>query len=63
MINVAGERVASPAQLDKDRQDEELQQAESSLQEDSFVRALQTDLQAEIIPGSVKPTTTQPTEK
>lgn len=62
-IKVAEGRVASPAQLEKDRQDEKLQQAENSLQEDSFIQALQTDLQAEIIPGSVKPTTTQPTEK
>lgn len=63
MINVAEGRVGSPAQLEKDRLDEKMQQAENSLQEDSFIRALQTDLQAEIIPGSVKPITTQPTEK
>lgn len=62
-IDISNQRVGSPAQLEKDHQDVKMQQAESSLQEDSFIRALQTDLQAEIIPGSVKPTTTQPIEK
>lgn len=62
-FDVKGDRVSSPAQLEKDRQDVKMQQAESSLLEDSFVRELQSDLQAEIIPGSVKPVTNQPKDK
>lgn len=55
-IEIADDHVDSPAQREKINQDQKMQDAEESLEQDSFVRALQSELQAEIIPGSVQPT-------
>ena len=55
-IEVTDGYVDSPAHREQMVKDQKLQDAEQSLQEDSFVRALQSEFQAEIIPGSVQPT-------
>lgn len=48
-------RVETPAQSQARETDERQRQAESSVEEDSFVQALKENFNAEIVPGSVKP--------
>ncbi len=45
----------TPAQNDARVRDERQQQAEQSIENDSFVQMMKKNMNAEIIPGSVKP--------
>ena len=54
-ISAVKESVNSPAQMVRDKQTEMMDQAQSSLEEDDFVKALKQDFQAEIVPGSIQP--------
>ena len=54
-IEVIADTIDSPAQQTRDREAERLNQAEESLEEDEFIRALKRDMQAEIIPGTIQP--------
>jgi DNA polymerase-3 subunit gamma/tau len=47
--------VESPAQTIKREVDERQQQAEQSVEEDSFTQSLKESFNAELVPGSVKP--------
>ncbi|MDH5711676.1 MAG: DNA polymerase III subunit gamma/tau [Gammaproteobacteria bacterium] len=52
---VGGAPLETPAQTQARETSERQQQAEVSIEEDSFVRALKENFDAEIVPGSVKP--------
>ncbi|MEM7304645.1 MAG: DNA polymerase III subunit gamma/tau [Pseudomonadota bacterium] len=54
LVTVSKENVDSPARQLQDKQIERMDQAQSSLEEDDFVKALKQDFQAEIVPGSVQ---------
>ena len=54
-ISVVKHTINSPAQVVRDRETEMMDQAQTSLEEDDFVKALKQDFQAEIIPGSIQP--------
>ena len=54
-ITVIGDSIDSPAQQILDKETEKMNQAETSLEEDAFVKALKQDFQAEIVPGSIQP--------
>ena len=54
-ISVVKDTINSPAQVAQDKQIAMLDQAQSSLEEDDFVKALKQDFKAEIVPGSIQP--------
>ena len=54
-ISIIADMIDSPAQQIRDEEVEKMNQAESSLEEDAFVKALKQDFQAEIVPGSIQP--------
>ncbi len=54
-IEVVAESIDSPAQHTRDREEERLNKAEASLDQDEFIKALKRDMQAEIVPGSIQP--------
>ena len=54
-IDVVADTIDSPARQARHRQTERITQAQASLEEDEFVKALKRDMQAEVIPGSVQP--------
>lgn len=53
-IKVVEQAIDSPAQKTRDREAERLSQTQSSLEDDDFIQALKRDMQAEIVPGSIK---------
>ena len=55
MIELSDEGIDSPAQRDLDDKAKQISAAEDNLKEDSFVRALEQGVQAEIVPGSIQP--------
>jgi DNA polymerase-3 subunit gamma/tau len=54
-ITTIKDTINSPAQQVRDKQVEIMDQVQSSLEEDAFVKALKQDFQAEIVPGSIQP--------
>ncbi|MCW8831580.1 MAG: DNA polymerase III subunit gamma/tau, partial [Gammaproteobacteria bacterium] len=50
-----GRPVETPAQSQARETNERQQQAEASIEGDSFVQAMKENFNAEIVPGSVKP--------
>ena len=54
-VEASGAQIETPAQSQARETQERQQQAEVSIEEDSFVRALKENFDAEIVPGSVKP--------
>ena len=54
-IDVINSTIDSPAQRELDDKAQQLSAAEDNLKEDTFVRALEQGLQAEIVPGSIQP--------
>ncbi|MEM8845136.1 MAG: DNA polymerase III subunit gamma/tau [Pseudomonadota bacterium] len=54
-IAILKESIDSPAQQILDKETEKMNQAETSLEEDAFVKALKQDFQAEVVPGSIQP--------
>jgi DNA polymerase-3 subunit gamma/tau len=53
--NESGDKSETPAQTIQREIEQRQQQAEQSINEDSFTQALKENFNAEIIPGSVKP--------
>lgn len=54
-INIINSTINSPAQRERDDKAQQLSTAEDNLKEDTFVRAMEQGLQAEIVPGSIQP--------
>ena len=54
-MDVVADTVDSPARQARNRQAERLTQAQTSLEEDEFVKALKRDMQAQVVPGSIQP--------
>ncbi len=54
-VGDAPAKVETPAKAAAREQDERQQQAEQSIEQDSFVQAMKETFNAEIVPGSVKP--------
>ena len=54
--NAAEAKIETPAQSLAREKDERQEQAEESIEEDGFVKAMKEYFNAEIVPGSVKPT-------
>ncbi len=54
-INIINSTINSPAQRARDDREQQLSAAQDNLKEDTFVRALEQGLQAEIVPGSIQP--------
>ena len=54
-INTINSTINSPAQQERDSKAQQQSAAEENLKEDTFVRALEQGLQAEIVPGSIQP--------
>tara|TARA_R110002049_G_scaffold2743_4_gene21082 strand:- start:12845 stop:14566 length:1722 start_codon:yes stop_codon:yes gene_type:complete len=54
-IDVIQDTIDSPAQHTRDREEQRLNVAQASLEQDEFVQALKRDMQAEIVPGSLQP--------
>ncbi|UCB55265.1 MAG: DNA polymerase III subunit gamma/tau [Thiotrichales bacterium] len=52
----ADKSAETPAQAESRERDERQQQAEKSIEEDGFVQAMKETFNAEVIPGSVRPT-------
>jgi DNA polymerase-3 subunit gamma/tau len=53
--DAAAAAVETPARSVAREQDEKQQQAEQSIEQDSFVQAMKENFNAEVVPGSVKP--------